>query len=119
MMQNTTVKHKFMHFAPVPDNGVNLKRLELFLFVFIVCGVMIAILLSSLNFIIQSKEMLVLTENHQVMTAIMIYIGDGKEITSPFTVTPYDKGVLAPYLQGNLSNSWRHLTKIRNFSGTI
>jgi prepilin-type N-terminal cleavage/methylation domain-containing protein len=101
-------------FAAIIPNVVNIvmKRqagftlVELLVAVSIL-GVLAGVVLLNLGtFFGAGKAEAMVTEQHQVASAVAGYRVDGNAIAQPFTVGPLGKGVLAPYLSGTLQHYW-------------
>jgi hypothetical protein len=45
-------------------------------------------------------------DKHRLQKGTAVYFAKGNAISKPFTVIPFDHGVLDPYLTGNSKNSW-------------
>jgi hypothetical protein len=105
-MKTLAADYKLLNTTQQAENDRNLIQLKLIVVACFAIALIAVIAVPSINFVVKSRQILTIAEQHQVETALMMYIDDGDRITSPSIVTPSDKGILAPYLQGNLSNSW-------------
>jgi len=101
-------------FAAIIPNVVNIimkkqagfTLIELVVTVSILAVLAGVVLMNLGTFFGAGKAEAMVTEQHQVASAVAGYRFDGNAIGQPFTVGPPGKGVLTPYLSGTLQHYW-------------
>jgi prepilin-type N-terminal cleavage/methylation domain-containing protein len=72
-----------------------------------ILGVLAAVAILNVGtFIGAGEDEALLAEQHNVQTAVLAYLMDGNRITAEFLVCPGSKGVLSPYLLGDLKRCY-------------